>query len=247
MPEPTTPPTTEEVKAAIAATTKAGDWPGEFKLADGSVVKAANWEEAFKTVADMKANTAAALRDREEQVRQRQQELDELQRAGRSMPMPDPSTGFDEKKYWELANQDPRLATRYALAADLGIENPDHLPLLFSEMRNVATLSADNIEINTFMQRNPDWPGNDTDADLIIQRLAEQNKPLTADNLEYEYLKSVRNGEIEPLGEEAVAPYAPPSLGGTGLSREDANLLQQAQSIPDDKLDEFYRRIGMLK
>ena len=246
MPDPT-PPTTEQVKEAIAATTKTGDWPGEFKLGDGTVVKAANWEEAFQKVAEMKSNTAAALRDREEQIRQRSQELEELQNARRQMPMPDPSTGFDEKKYWELANQDPRLATRYALAADLGVENPDHLPLLFNEMRNVATLSADNIEINTFMQRNPDWPGNDQDADLLINRLAERNAPLTADGLEYEYLKAVRNGEIEPLGEEAERPFAPPSLGGTGLSREDANLLEQAKNIPDDKLDDFYRRIGMLK
>jgi len=241
------PVTNEDVKAAIAATTPPASWPGEFKLGDGTVVKAANWEEAFQKVSEMKVNTATALRDREEQVRLKQHELEELQRAGRTMPMPDPATGFDEKKYWELANQDPRLATRYALAADLGIENPDHLPLLFSEMRNVATLSADNIEINTFMQRNPDWPGNDTDADLLINRLAERNAPLTADGLEYEYLKAVRNGEIEPLGDEAAAPFVPPSLGTGTLTREDANLLEQARNIPDDKLDEFYRRIGMLK
>ena len=49
------------------------------------------------------------------------------------------------------------------------------------------------------------------------------------------------------MGEEAERPFAPPNLGGTGLSRDDANILEQARNIPDDKLDEFYRRIGMLK
>jgi len=247
MPEPTTPPTTEQVKEAVAAVNKAGDWPGEFKLGDGTVVKANSWEEAFQKVSEMKVNTATALRDREEQIRQRNQELDELQRASRTMPMPGPETGFDEKRYWELANQDPRLATRYALAADLGVENPEQLPMLFNEMRNVAVKSADNMEIESFMQRNPDWPQTDEAADLVLGRLVQRNSPLTAEALEYEYLKAVRNGEIEPLAEAEERPFAPPSLGSTGITRDDQNILEQIGNTPDEKLDELYKRLGLLK
>lgn len=247
MPEPTATPTTDDVKNAIADVTKPSDFPGEFKLGDGTVVKAANWEEAFQKVAEMKVNTSAALRDREEQIRQRMTELEQIRQAAQgNQPQPDAGE-FDEKKYWELANKDPRLATRYALASDLGVE-PEVLPQLFNEMRNVSVYSADNMEMQTFMQRNPDWPGTDQASDMVIERLVARNAPLTADNLEYEYLKAVRDGEIEPLGEEAPKPFVPPNLGsGASLSREDANLMQQIKDIPDDKLDDFYRKMGLLK
>lgn len=248
MAEPTKVPTTEDVKDAIAAVhPDAGKWPGEYKLADGTTIKANSYEEAFQIAVDMKVNTAQALRDREEQVRQARQELEELQRARPGVPLPTNNENFDEKTYWELANKDPRLATRYALAADLGVE-PDVLPQLFNEMRNVSVYSADNMEIQRFMQSNPDFPGTDEAAGLLVDRLVEQNLPLTARNLEYEYLRGVRNGEIEPLGEEAERPFVPPNIGsGASLSREDVNILQQLRDVPDDKLDDAYRKLGLLK
>lgn len=240
-------PTTQDLKDTLAQVTAPKDFPGEFKLGDGTVVKAANWEEAFQKVAEMKTNTAAALRDREAQI----ETLRQAQQAPAARPLPDAGTGFDQKKYWELMNTDPVAGNRYALAYDLGMgDNPELLPQLFSEIRNVSTFSADNFEIQSFMQRNPDFPGTDEAADYLINRLASRNAPLTADGLEYEYLKGVRDGVIEPLGEEAGRPYLPPNLPASSLGRDEQNILNQLKDpnqVPDDKLDEFARRIGILK
>jgi hypothetical protein len=247
-------PTNDEVKEVIAAVNTGKDFPGEFRLGDGTVVKASNWEEAFQRVAEMKSNTAAALRDREEQIRRqddRIRELNELHNAVvTNRPVPDAgnASGFDEKTYWSLMNTSPINAQNYLDAFRMGVDRPEQVPLLFNEMRNVSVYSADNMEMQSFMQRNPDWPGTDQGADLIIERLAQKNAPLTADNLEYEYLKAVRNGEIEPLQDEAERPFVPPNIGsGASLSRDDVNVMEQIRNTPDDKLDEVYRRLGLLK
>lgn len=236
--------TTQDLKDTLAQVTAPKDFPGEFKLGDGTVVKAANWEEAFQKVADMKVNTAAALRDREAQI--------ETLRQQAPLPVAPPakSTGFDQKAYWELMNADPVSAQNYLDSFRLGVDNPSNVPLLFNEMRNVSVFSADNFEIQSFMQKNPDFPGTDEAANLIINNLAARNAPLTADNLEYEYLKSVRDGVIEPLGEEVQRPFVPPNLQSASLGREELNILNQLRDpaqVPDDKLDEFARRIGILK
>jgi hypothetical protein len=236
--------TTQELKETLQQVQAPKDFPGEFKLGDGTVVKAANWEEAFQKVADMKVNTAQALRDREAQI--------ETLRASHVVPpTPPPSnTGFDQKAYWELMNADPVAAQNYLDSFRLGVDNPANVPLLFNEMRNVSTFSADNFEIQSFMQKNPDFPGTDEAADYLINRLAARNAPLTADGLEYEYLKGVRDGVIEPLGDEVVRPFVPPNLGGSSLGREEISLLNQLRDpaqVPDDKLDEFMRRQGLLK
>jgi hypothetical protein len=237
--------TTQDLKDTLAQVTAPKDFPGEFKLGDGTVVKASNWQEAFEKVAEMKSNTAAALRDRESQI--------ETLRAAQQTPppvIPPTTTGFNQKAYWELMNADPVAAQNYMDAFRLGVDRPENVPLLFNEMRNVSTFSADNFEIQSFMQKNPDFPGTDEAADYLINRLAARNSPLTSDNLEFEYLKGVRDGVIEPLGEEAARPFIPPNLPASSLGRDEQNILNQLRDpsqVPDDKLDEFVRRIGLLK
>lgn len=250
MPEEKPAPTTQEIKETLQQVTEkqvlTTAFPGEFTLGDGTKVKANNWEEAFQTVAKMKADTAAALRDRERQI-------EELRAAGTAAPPPvatPASTGFDQKAYWELMNADPVAAQNYLDSFRLGVDNPANVPVLFNEMRNVSVFSADNFEIQNFMQRNPDFPGTDEAANYLINQLAAKNAPLTADGLEYEYLKGVRDGIIEPLGEEANRPFVPPNLQGASLGRDELNILNQLRDpaqVPDDKLDEFARRIGILK
>jgi len=234
-------PNTQDIKDAVAQVNAPKDFPGEFKLADGTVVKAANWEEAFHKAAEMKVNTAVALRDREAQI--------ETLRAAQAAPpnAPPAATGFDQKAYWELMNNDPVAAQNYLDAFRMGVDNPANVPVLFNEMRNVSVFSADNFEIQSFMQKNPDFPGTDEAADYLINRLAARNAPLTADGLEYEYLKGVRDGVIEPLGDEVQRPFVPPNLQSASLGREELSVLEQIRNTPDEKLDDLYRKLGMLK
>src|SRR5713226_3036591 len=95
-------PTTEQIKETLQQVQAPKDFPGEFKLGDGTVVKAANWQEAFEKVAEMKSNTAAALRDREAQIETLRQ-----QQTVPPVTQPAKGTGFDQKAYWELMNADP--------------------------------------------------------------------------------------------------------------------------------------------
>ena len=248
MPEEKPAPTTQEIKETLQQVQAPKDFPGEFKLGDGTVVKAANWEEAFQKVADMKVNTAAALRDREAQIETLRAAT--TQQTTQQTTTQQTTTGFDQKAYWELMNADPVAAQNYLDSFRLGVDNPANVPVLFNEMRNVSVFSADNFEIQSFMQKNPDFPGTDEAADYLINQLAARNAPLTADGLEYEYLKAVRDGAIEPLGEEANRPFVPPNLQGASLGRDELNILNQLKDpnqVPDDKLDEFARRIGILK
>jgi len=230
-------PTPEQISQAVAEVTKPADFPGEFKLGDGTVVKAANWEEAFQKVAQMKVDTATALRDREEQIRTLQ---------APPPPVETQKEGFDQKKYWELANVDPRAATRYALASDLGVD-PEQLPQMFNEMRNVSVQSADQMEINRFMQNNPDYPGTLEVSSLLMDILANENRPLNSENLEYVYLRAVRDGLIEPIGEAGQQPFIPPSVQG-GVSHSGGPVtMSQLNSLTDEQYEDFLRKTGLLK
>lgn len=234
--------TQEQIQQAAADATKPKDFPGEFTLGDGTVVKATSWEEAFNKVSEMKVNTSAALRDREAQIRTFQEQQ-------QAPPQPEVTSGngFDTKKYWELMNVDPVAAQNYLDAARFGVDNPDQVPQLFGEMRNVSTQSADQMEIQAFMQRNPDFPGTPEIADKLINTLAQNGEALTARNLEYYYLSGVRDGIYEPLVEEKGGTFIPPSLRGGSTSGSPAVTMDQVNNMSDDQYDDMMRRLGLLK
>jgi hypothetical protein len=232
----------EEVKQVIADVTKPAGFPGEFTLGDGTVVKASNWEEAFQKVADMKVNTATALRDRERQIEELRQTPVQQQQTP-----PPPTTGFDQKHYWELMNKDPLEAQQYMDAARFGVQ-PEQVQSLYQEVFNTTQYSADKKEVEDFMQSNPDFPGTKEATDKVWNIMAQENFPITARNLEYVYLRAVRDGEIEPLGEEAPQAWVPPYLQGGGTQRQRDQIVDPfGPDVPDDKLDEVARRLGMMK
>jgi hypothetical protein len=234
-------PSTNEVIEAIKEVNQPAGFPGEFKLGDGTVVKAASWEEAFQKVADMKVHTAEALRDREAQIETLRQS-----QAPPPVPVPEPGSGFDQKKYWELMNADPLAAQQYMDGVRFGVD-PNIVPNLYREVFNASQYSADTFEITQFLQNNPDFPGTTEATDIVVDTCAEEGRPLTKENLEYVYLRSVRDGKIEPAGEEAEQPWAPPSLKGGGGTQSQQDIDQLIANTPDNKLDEVYKRLGLLK
>lgn len=247
MPDPVV--SSEQVKEAleqVANTGKNGEFPGSFTLGDGTVVKATNWEEAFHKAAEMKVNTATALRDREKQIQDMLAQHSKAPEPGANPVVASPGDKFDQKHYWELMNNDPQQAQDYIDAFRFGVR-PDQVRPLFGEIYNVSQHSADSFEIQTFNSRNPDFPGTDEASDYILKKLTDEKRPLTAENMEYIYLRGVRDGEIMPLGEETQKAFIPPNLGGASLSQSDASLLEQVKNTPDDKLDDLYARMGLLK
>lgn len=238
------PTNTDQVKEIIKEVNQPAGFPGEFTLGDGTVVKATSWEEAFNKVADMKTNTAAALRDRERQIEELRQSTQQVQQ---QQIAPDATSGFDQKRYWELMNADPLQAQQYMDAARFGV-SPEQIPSLYKEVFNASQYSADTFEINQFLQNNPDFPGTPEATDIVVDTCAKENRPLTKENLEYVYLRSVRDGLIEPAGEEAATPWAPPALRGGGqTNKSQDDIMQLINNTPDDKIDEVYRRLGLLK
>ena len=201
-----------EVKEVIKEVNQPAGFPGEFTLGDGTVVKATSWEEAFQKVSEMKVNTATALRDRERQI-------EELRQAPPAAPEPiAPSAGFDQKHYWELMNADPIKAQEYMDATRFGVQ-PDQVGGLYREVFNASQYSADTFEINQFMQANPDFPGTEEASDVILNTLQAEGRPINRENLEYVYLRSVRDGKITPAGDEAPTPWTPPALQGGGTQQ----------------------------
>ena len=234
----------EEVKEIIKEVNKPTGFPGEFTLGDGTVVKATSYEEAFQKVSDMKSNTSAALRDREEQIRQLQSQLE--QRQTTPPPLPDTTTGFDQKHYWELMNVDPIKADYYKDAFKFGIQ-PEQVQGLYQEVFNTTQYSADKKEVEDFMQANPDFPGTKDATEKIWDIMGKEGFPITGRNLEYVYLRAVRDGEIEPLQEEAPQAWVPPNLQGGGSQQARQNMLDPFADTPDNKLDEMARKLGLMK
>jgi hypothetical protein len=234
----------EEVKEIIKEVVKPDGFPGEWELSDGSKIKATSYEEAFNKAVDMKVNTAAALRDRERQIEELQAKISQQPPV---QPTPPASTtAFDQKHYWELMNQDPLQAQQYMDAARFGVQ-PDQVQSLYQEVFNTTQYSADKKEIEDFMQSNKDFPATKEATDKIWAIMGQENFPITSRNLEYVYLRAVRDGEIEPLQEESPQPWVPPNMQGGGTERQRQNPFDPFEGVPDDKLDEVARRIGMMK
>ena len=81
---------------------------------------------------------------------------------------------------------------------------------------------------------------------MVVDTCATEGRPLTKENLEYVYLRAVRDGLIEPAGEAAEQPWAPPTLRGGGGTQQEQNIEKMIAETPDNKLDQVYRKLGLL-
>ena len=105
----------------------------EFKLADGSVVKAENIEEAFKTIVKMKEDTAAALKAEREQREQLGAQVSGLQTELRQKTAPRVDNNeFNRDAYYKLVGEDPIMAQNYLDAYRFGVPDPAQVPQYFS-------------------------------------------------------------------------------------------------------------------
>ena len=97
----------------------------ELKLADGSVIKAENVEEALKIAAKMKEDTSAALKEEKQQREQLQARLDAIEAQAREAAKPKPIEGqFNNDRYFKLLNEDPVAAANYIDSHRFGIADP---------------------------------------------------------------------------------------------------------------------------
>lgn len=230
--------------------------PGfEVKLADGSVVKAENIEEAFKTVAKMKEDTAAALRESRQSQEQLQQQINQLQMevAQRTAPPPQDDRAFNRDRYFRLVGEDPIMAQNYLDAARFGIPDPTQVPGYFQgAFQKVSDLEGTTLAAN-FVNTHPDFPGGTKEADLLTRevfRLQQTGHPMNMGTLELAWRNMVDSEQIIPLEppQEGIEPN--PSLGGGGASALDAEIARVDQEVAEGKmstadLEKYLRSKGL--
>lgn len=230
--------------------------PGfEVKLADGSVVKAENVEEAFKTVAKMKEDTSAALREERRAREEMETRLNQLQMevAQRNQPPPPDDRGFNRERYFRLVGEDPIMAQNYLDAARFGIADPALVPGYFQNtVQKVSALEGETIAAK-FVNSHPDFPGGVKEAELLTEeviRLQQTGHPLNMGTLELAWRNMVETERIVPLEPPEETPETNPSLGGGGASALDAEVARVEDEVLQGKmstadLEKYLRSKGL--
>lgn len=229
--------------------------PFEFKLADGSVVKAENVEEAFKTVAKMKEDTSAALRAEREQREQLQAQMTQLQQdvARRSAP-PREEGAFDKDHYYRLVGEDPIAAQNYVDAYRFGITDPSQVPQYFQNIQNtVSSLEQQNLAAS-FINGHPDFPANNDNAQILTKeviRLREAGHPVNMDTLDLAWRNCQNNELIKPIETPDERDEPNPSLGGGGAAAVDAEASRIESDVMSGKMsmadfEKYLHSKGML-
>lgn len=239
--------------------------PIEIKLGDGTVVKANDMEEAFRTVAKMKEDTAAALAEaRAEAIRYKTESeatagrLQELERA-REVKQPiatgNGKMSAEQHQRWQqyYADGDPVGAANYVDSIRFGIPSPDAVPGAFIGMSNQVTdLTKMNVAA-TFMAENYDvydqTPANNRILNQELDKLYSQGFPYNAQTAKFAFDECVRRGvmkekEIETQRNE---PEPNPTLGGPGSAGGLTQEEQKYESMTTAQLEALVRSKGMIR
>lgn len=253
MPEVTTQPTT------------ATPTPYELTLADGSVIKAANQDEAIKVMAKMKVDTANALREQREKAEQLQQQNASLTAQINAAPKPQPAkpqdkNGFDNDRYWTLLNTEPMEAQNYLDAHRFGIEDPKLVPQQFNQMRQeVSEMRQQTIAAQFYQHHAEDFPPEPQAVRSVSQRFQElvgQGFPANALTLDYGYKQLVEEGTIKPLEKKPTATTttttentesANPALTGAGGAPPADSELDKFAQMNATEMEAYLRSKGMFK
>src|SRR5258708_1981537 len=196
--------------------------PFEFKLADGSVVKAENVEEAFKTVAKMKEDTSAALKAEREQREQMQTRLDAMSAEIAPSKVPPHKDGdFNPDHYSKVVGEDPVMAQNYIDAYRFGIADPAQVPQYFQGLQSEVSNLTQQTLAASFINTHPEFPaGNDTAQILTkeVIKLREAGHPVNMDTLDLAWRNCVSGELIKPIEqrEEEEEPNPSPGGGGSG-------------------------------
>ena len=227
----------------------------EFKLADGSVVKAENVEEAFKTVAKMKEDTSAALREERKSREDLEARLNTLQaEVAQRTPPPSRKEGeFDKDGYFRMVGEDPVMANRVVLAHDLGLNDPNQVPQVFQEMYRKLQVLEGNMLAASFINSHPEFPGGTKEAELLTKeaiRLQQLGHPTSMDTLELAWRNCVESEQITPVEQPQETEEPNPSLSGGGAGTVDAESARIEQEVMQGKmstadLEKYLRSKGL--
>src|SRR5205085_3009405 len=212
----------------------------EFKLADGSVVKAENIEEAFKTVAKMKEDTAAALKSERAEREQLAAQMNALQAevARKNTPPPD-NNNFNRDTYYKLVGEDPIMAQNYLDAYRFGVPDPAQVPQYFQEMSQTVTNLQQQTLAATFVSMHPDFPPSGESAEKLtaeVVKLRQEGHPVNMNTMELAWRNCVANETIKPIEAADETEETNPSLSGGGSAGADAESARVEQDVMSGKM-----------
>lgn len=229
------------------------DKPFEMTLGDGTVVKGANMEEAFKVLAKMKEDTAAAYKAEKLQREQLASQVDELrtevQRA-KQPPARVEDGKFNKDRYYELLNQDPDAANSYWFESKFGAK-PEALAQDYqATQQRVSNLVQQSVTASFIAQHAEEFPQTPESARAMRQKVEEltgRGWDFSVDTLNYAYQNLVETGSIKPLEKHEEPPNQPnPSLSGSGGQLSDTELAR-AEQMSDKELESLLRSKGMIR
>lgn len=212
----------------------------EYKLADGTVVKADNIDEAFKTVAKMKEDTAAALRESRQSREELQQQINQLQTevSKRNQPAADP-TQFNRDYYYRLVGEDPVMAANYVDSFRYGIPDPQQVPGYFQNAFQTLSKMEQDYLAASFVNVHPDFPANQDNANTLTKeaiRLMTEGHPMNMDTLEIAWQNCVNTERIKPIEVPEEREEVNPAPGGGGAGVQDAEVSRIEEDVVSGKM-----------
>ena len=162
------------------------------QLRNGQVYTGKNERELIGKLVQAQEHASMTIKDREDQIREARGKV-QYQRD--NTPKREVSGEWDAQKYLDLLGSDPMEARRYQDKFYYGDDIDPVEALRFSY--TVSDQVSDRIAVAEFHQRNPDFPSNPLNAELLIRRLEDENLRVTTRNLESAYRDLVREGSIK--------------------------------------------------
>ena len=254
----------EEVKTEI-----------EVKLGDGSVVKGANMEDAFKNLSEMKVNASNAILEKqrlyENEKTERERIAQELADAKAALavatkppevkkPVVD-EKAFSKDTYFQILGEDPAKAQDYLDAYRFGIGEPEKVREVFNSMRQDIGNVKQQVDVFTqqsvtaaFLAQHPEYPQGDAEAaKLLTSRVNEltskEGFPFNPSTVEFAFFQLVNSDKIKPVeekSEEVKSENPNPALTGPGAVVIDTEA-QKAESMSDKELLALLQSKGMFK
>lgn len=212
----------------------------EMTLADGSVVKAENVEEAVKIVAKMKTDTSAALKEERTKREELETRLNALQtEVSRATPPRREEGSFDKDHYYRLVGEDPVMAQNYIDAHRFGIQDPSQVPQYFQGLQNTVNTLEQQTLAASFINSHADFPANNESAETLtkeVLRLRSIGHPVNMDTLDIAYRNCVSAELIKPIEQRQDDEEVNPSLGGGGGAAMDAEASRVEQDVMSGKM-----------
>ena len=226
----------------------------ELKLDDGSVVKAANVEEAVKIIAKMKTDTSAALKAERAEREQLAAQVSALQQdvTRRNQPQRD-QNAFDRDQYYKLVGDDPIAAQNYLDSFRFGIPDPAQVPQYFQDsFASLTRMQQESLGAN-FVSTHPDFPPSAQTAEILTneaKKLVQEGHPLNLNTMEIAWQNCLASEAIKPI-EPAEEPESPnPSLSGGGSGALEAEASRIESDVASGKMsmkdfENYLRSKGM--